>query len=723
MKLGIGLAAMGLLGMTLAARADLLLSDYFNYSDGSVETDGVWFAYTPALPHGDAFVTNHWLILNQAHYDGVAAPFTNSTGSTIVYASFNFNVSALPTSKGGYFCQFMDNTNNAACRLFISAANTIVPGTYRLGVNNYSSSYSSASWFPLDLATDITYQVVLSFDIGSTLPGATLYVNPASEADFDTSTTFGKDTTTSPALLNIQLSRIAFSQYTSLGISTIGSVRVGSTYSDVITNGPLAPVIGIQPQGASLYSGNSVTLDVVASGTEPLSYHWLANGVPLSDSGTISGSTSNVLTLGDLQSTADYRVVVTNSAGSVTSLVATVSVNTTPTMPFFTLQPQGQTNAVGSTITLTAAADGTSPISYQWYFEATNSSTFTALSSGPTLTLSSVTFADSGLYYVTATGGAGSSDSATVTVLVQPPPLVSISYLHGLMPRYFSGNTNLNGTAMYRVQGVVTSFAPFSATGATYAEFYIQDATGGIYVYAAGRGSNSVPPAGALVSVTGTVQVYGGQLEINPNAANTNSISVLADGQPLPASTSLNLAMMATNPLSSYGIQAQDSLVTVTNVYIYSSSTGAAVSGNFPTNEAKTLYLFAQPYGSGAPYLVLYFYGSNGEATNFWGQPIPSYAYEITGIMGQYHSTAEIYPTRYADLVTTLPSPFSVSLSVTNGVFLSWPTLTGSTYSVLSATNLLGPWTQMFGLGYYPSLGAYTDTNSAPAKFYRVCSP
>jgi hypothetical protein len=49
--------------------------------------------------------------------------------------------------------------------------------------------------------------------------------------------------------------------------------------------------------------------------------------------------------------------------------------------------------------------------------------------------------------------------------------------------------------------------------------------------------------------------------------------------------------------------------------------------------------------------------------------------------------------------------------------------VTGSTYSVYSATNLLGPWTQTFGLGYYPSMGAYTDTNAATAKFYRVSTP
>jgi hypothetical protein len=47
----------------------------------------------------------------------------------------------------------------------------------------------------------------------------------------------------------------------------------------------------------------------------------------------------------------------------------------------------------------------------------------------------------------------------------------------------------------------------------------------------------------------------------------------------------------------------------------------------------------------------------------------------------------------------------------------------GSTYSVYSATNLLGPWTQTFGLGYYPNTGIYAVTNAAATQFYRVSTP
>jgi hypothetical protein len=63
-------------------------------------------------------------------------------------------------------------------------------------------------------------------------------------------------------------------------------------------------------------------------------------------------------------------------------------------------------------------------------------------------------------------------------------------------------------------------------------------------------------------------------------------------------------------------------------------------------------------------------------------------------------------------------------MAQTNGVSqLNWPTVTGSTYSVYSATNITGPWTQTFGLGYFPSSGVYTQTNPAAIQFYKVSSP
>jgi hypothetical protein len=412
---------------------------------------------------------------------------------------------------------------------------------------------------------------------------------------------------------------------------------------------------------------------------------------------------------------------------------------TTATPPFFTTQPSGVTNIVGSTIDLTGAANGTGPISYQWFFAPSNSAAFSPLSgqTNGTLSLTNAQIAWSGSYYLQAANIAGSSNSATVSVLITPLPMVSIGYLHTLLTTNppIPNSVSLGNGDIYNVQGVVTTFGQIESK--TTAEFFIQDATGGALVYFAGVNPTNIPPAGSLVTVSGEAQEYYGQLELDPSASGgNNGVTIVSSGATndlaLPTPAPLNLGSIATNTMGSYGVALQGSLVTLTNVYIYSSKTGAAVSGNFPTNSTKALYAFAGPYSAGQPYVTIYVYtytnAVNQLNTNYWGQPIPAFAYEVTGALDIYSTnTPEVLPSRYADIVTTLPQAFNASLTTTmtaGGLAstLTWPAVTGATYSVYSATNLNGPWARTFGVGYYPS-GTYTDTNSAPAEFYRLGAP
>ncbi len=75
--------------------------------------------------------------------------------------------------------------------------------------------------------------------------------------------------------------------------------------------------------------GGSASFTVEASGAG-LTYQWFGpGGVALTDSdGEIEGSTSGTLTVFNAEpgDAGDYTVVVTNSAGSVTSDAATLSI-------------------------------------------------------------------------------------------------------------------------------------------------------------------------------------------------------------------------------------------------------------------------------------------------------------------------------------------------------------------------------------------------------------
>ena len=84
------------------------------------------------------------------------------------------------------------------------------------------------------------------------------------------------------------------------------------------------PTIINQSADQKVTAGQSATFSVVATGSEPLSYQWLKDGINIPGATSASYTTSPT-TLFDHSST--YRVNVTNLAGSVMSNNATMTVN------------------------------------------------------------------------------------------------------------------------------------------------------------------------------------------------------------------------------------------------------------------------------------------------------------------------------------------------------------------------------------------------------------
>jgi acetyl esterase/lipase len=83
------------------------------------------------------------------------------------------------------------------------------------------------------------------------------------------------------------------------------------------------PVITVQPIDKTETEGDTAKFTVTASGTEPLSYQWRQNGVDIAG-GTSPSYTTRRVTRADDGSV--FSVVVSNGAGSVTSIDATLTV-------------------------------------------------------------------------------------------------------------------------------------------------------------------------------------------------------------------------------------------------------------------------------------------------------------------------------------------------------------------------------------------------------------
>lgn len=81
-----------------------------------------------------------------------------------------------------------------------------------------------------------------------------------------------------------------------------------------------------QPQGINVLQHDSGQFTVAVSAMWPLQYQWFKDGVPIYDSGRMSGASSSVLTISDIGSgdQGQYWVVVTQPFGVLTSDAATL---------------------------------------------------------------------------------------------------------------------------------------------------------------------------------------------------------------------------------------------------------------------------------------------------------------------------------------------------------------------------------------------------------------
>jgi hypothetical protein len=101
-----------------------------------------------------------------------------------------------------------------------------------------------------------------------------------------------------------------------------------------VNTGGTAPAIVTQPAPRAVLAGQTATFAVTATGSAPLGYQWQTNGFSLHDGGSISGSTSNILSIANVSpaNAANYSVVITNSAGSTNSSSAALTVSAPPSV-------------------------------------------------------------------------------------------------------------------------------------------------------------------------------------------------------------------------------------------------------------------------------------------------------------------------------------------------------------------------------------------------------
>lgn len=109
-----------------------------------------------------------------------------------------------------------------------------------------------------------------------------------------------------------------------VSLLSLSLLLAGCGASSSVPAGGIAPTISTQPANQAVTVGQPATFSVVANGTAPLSYQWQRGITPIAGATTMS-YTLNPTSASD--NGAQFKVVVSNSAGSATSNPATLTVH------------------------------------------------------------------------------------------------------------------------------------------------------------------------------------------------------------------------------------------------------------------------------------------------------------------------------------------------------------------------------------------------------------
>ena len=220
---------------------------------------------------------------------------------------------------------------------------------------------------------------------------------------------------------------------------------------------PTAPSIISQPTDETVKLGQSATFSVVASGTDPLSYQWEKN-LAVIGGATDASYTTPATTTAD--NGATFAVVVSNSAGSMRSASATLSVSAIPAPVITSVTTASGTVGTAFSYQITASNSPTS-------FGATGLPAGLSVNSGTGLISGTPTAPGTSTINLSAINAGGTGNSTlTLTVNTTAPVITSATTANGTVGTAFSYQiTATNSPTSFGATGLPAGFSVNSGTG------------------------------------------------------------------------------------------------------------------------------------------------------------------------------------------------------------------------------------------------------------------
>lgn len=297
-----------------------------------------------------------------------------------------------------------------ACLTLLAACSDSPPPGPRISVQPSDTAVVAGSAATLSISADgadIAYQWEISSDGGATWAA----IAGATSASYTTSATSAAD--------NGKRYRVV--------VSAAGVTVTSSAVQLTVTPALVAPTLSVQPAAQAATAPDAATFSVTAAGTAP-GYQWQRStdgGLSWAD---LAGATAASYTTGATSTAMNgerYRVVVSNSAGTVTSDAVVLTVHPTPLAATITAQPSAQSAVAGSAAVFSVSVSGTPAPTLQWQ-RSTDGGASWADIAGATDTsynTGNLTLPQNGeRYRVIATNASGSVTSDAVTLTVDAAP-------------------------------------------------------------------------------------------------------------------------------------------------------------------------------------------------------------------------------------------------------------------------------------------------------------
>jgi len=248
-----GLTATRSFNAMVVSSSSIVLSEPFNYADGSLTTNSGRLWTTRAGTPGQMQMVFSTALVTASQSEDVIARLIGgpyeTNGSTVLYASFEVNFSAPPSVAPDIFAHFSGVDAGLLVGRVLASTTNAAPGSYRLGIANGEtpSTVANVKDYPMDLATGVPYLVVVCFDVAAGT--SKLWVNPASGGGWVNAIDLPQPT---------RVNYYGLRQSGGIGDMRIDNLRVGTAF-DAVT-----PTLG---HLRIRRSGNNVEVSWPQSGT------------------------------------------------------------------------------------------------------------------------------------------------------------------------------------------------------------------------------------------------------------------------------------------------------------------------------------------------------------------------------------------------------------------------------------------------------------------------